>query len=565
MNKNGNRGRELWGALLTLGLAYLYIDFIFWSGEGISVLLFAAAYCAVAGTYLNACGHPQTRKSLVWMGVILLSALSFALIDAWQLKTLNMLFLSFAAVYWTAVTCGRQISGGISLYSLAEPVKQMILLPFGNFGRLFAGIFGTADRAAAKPGAAPSGTAAPGAAAGTLNERSATESIPAAEFHDRCSGAQFTAPQPMSRRTKNVLASLVSLLVLIPVLVSVLRLLADADPAFDYLLSGLNRLPMPDLSELIANGILSIPVACWLFGLFHGNGNGRRTELLTAEQMEKSLPKLQLLPRVTVYGFLAVLTAIYALFFLAQLGYFLSAFASKLPETMTYAEYARRGFFELCSVAGINLAVLGGAWLFLDRGEKQAENGDFRPSRGLTAWTAVLCVFTLLLLVTAFSKMVMYIDCYGLTHKRIYTSCFMVFLFLVFSIILLRRFVKFPAVKIAAAAGICGFLLLNLVNVDGLIAGYNIDRVIAAEEAGQHLELDVPALFELSDGAVPVIYDRWQKTDDPQLKKQLEQAITGQIWEEHPFNEIEFRNRLSDWKEWNLQYERAKNIREKFL
>ena len=586
-NEMGKRARELRGALLTLVLGYLYVDYIFWSSEGIAVTVFAIAFCAIAGTYLHLCGHRQTKRTLPWLLAVLGSASAFALTDGAEIKAVNMLFLSFAAIYWVAVTAGQQLSGGISLYSLAEPLKQFVILPFGNFGRLFAGLFGIGF---SEPQAGSGSESATGSAAAL----SADEPIRAADFHDRCcklngikadSGAAKGSeekgsaaaeaprlyepavwePKPLSKRTKNVLASLVSLLVLVPVLVSVIDLLAEADPAFAYVVSGFNRISMPDMATVILNCVLALPVACWLFGNFHGNANGRRTELLTAEQMEVALPKLQLLPKVTVYGFLGVLSAIYGLFFLSQLGYFFAAFASKLPETMTYAEYARRGFFELCSVSGINLAVLGGAWLFLDRDKKEAQTGDFKPSKGLTIWTVVLSAFTLLLLVTAFSKMVLYIDSYGLTHKRIYTTCFMAFLFLVFLAIILRRFCKFPAVKLLAAAFICGFLVLNLVNVDGIIAGHNIDRYIEATEEGRPAVLDVESLHYLSDGAVPVIYDRYCKTSDPVLKQQLKKAITGQLDLGHHYNNLEYRNHLESWKDWNLQYQVAKNIREKFF
>ena len=96
---------------------------------------------------------------------------------------------------------------------------------------------------------------------------------------------------------------------------------------------------------------------------------------------------------------------------------------------MTYAEYARHGFFELCAVTAINLAVIFAAKLLSQEGRGKL----------LRIEVILLSVFTLALTVIDLSKMVLYIQSYGLTRLRIYTSIFMVFLFIVFLIILLRQ------------------------------------------------------------------------------------------------------------------------------
>ena len=74
----------------------------------------------------------------------------------------------------------------------------------------------------------------------------------------------------------------------------------------------------------------------------------------------------------------------------------------------------------------------------------------------------------------------MYIDYYGLTRLRVYTSWFMILLFVLFVIILLRQFRSFNGTRIAAIGCICLFMLLCYGNVDGMIAKYNIDRYQSA-------------------------------------------------------------------------------------
>ncbi len=133
----------------------------------------------------------------------------------------------------------------------------------------------------------------------------------------------------------------------------------------------------------------------------------------------------------------------------------------------------------------------------------------------------MICVFTLALIATAISKMGMYISYYGLTRLRIYTSWFMILLLLLFVIVLLRQFKSFQGTKIAVISCICLFIALCYSNVDGLIAKYNIDRY----QAGTLETLDISAFYELSDGAVPYMYELYLDTEDPVIKAELKEVI----------------------------------------
>ena len=113
------------------------------------------------------------------------------------------------------------------------------------------------------------------------------------------------------------------------------------------------------------------------------------------------------------------------MFFISQAGYFLSAFTNSLPEGFTYADYARRGFFELFAIALINLGVT----CFMSLFSKKA--GREKPF-ALKFYSVMISVFTLILIATAMSKMIMYINRYGLTALRFYTSWFMVLLAMIF-------------------------------------------------------------------------------------------------------------------------------------
>jgi len=142
----------------------------------------------------------------------------------------------------------------------------------------------------------------------------------------------------------------------------------------------------------------------------------------------------------------------------------------------------------------------------------------------------------------------MYINVYGLTQLRVFTSWFMILLFFVFAIICVRQFKKFNSTRGMIVAFVVMFMILSYGNVDGLIARYNIARY----EAGTLQMLDVHALERLSDAAIPQLYDLYLKTDDEEMRERLALAFTH-------------RRASTDFRGFNVQRYRANEIREKFI
>ena len=101
----------------------------------------------------------------------------------------------------------------------------------------------------------------------------------------------------------------------------------------------------------------------------------------------------------------------------------------KIPENTTYAEFARSGFFELCTVACINGAIIYGA-------NAVSETGG--TGRKMAVLAVILAAVTLFLIATAGAKMIIYITAYGFTPKRFYTLWFMVLLAIIFTLSLVK-------------------------------------------------------------------------------------------------------------------------------
>jgi len=472
-------------ALAMLVCGFLYCNLIRLPYMGTGVTVFAAIFCLCTALYLKKSGFRRMSLSLATLTVIVLSALVFLLFDNILIKFLNFIFLTVAAVYWISITTGRTLEKRISAYILGDFFNQAIIVPSHNFSCCFGAV-----------------------------------------------RSLFAGTE----KGKSLLAGAVGILVIIPVLATVIGLLAKADAAFDGLVT---RLHFSVSTDLLVQIILGIPVACYLFGLIYGNRYGRNTDLVTVETADKVASACRFVPGITVYTALTALNLVYAVFFLSQLTYLFSAFANKLPEMMTYAEYARRGFFELCTVAGINLAVITAAHFFVKR----------EKTKVLPIETVALCIFTLLLIITAISKMVMYIDVYGLTQLRVYTTWFMFLLFFVFTVIAFRQFKQFNATKTLLIGFVLLFLVLSYGNIDGLIAAYNIDRY----KSGTLESLDVNALAGLSEAAVPYMYELYLETPDQNLKAELKEAIKAASGERVAVQKT--------FRDFNLQSYTAENIR----
>lgn len=211
--------------------------------------------------------------------------------------------------------------------------------------------------------------------------------------------------------------------------------------------------------------MFAIPVSLYLFGLAYGSLYKIHTADIKAEEIWKMYVQVKRLPQVTVCTVLLVICLVYGFFMGIQGNYLFSTIAGKLPETFTYAEYARKGFFELCQIGIWTLGILFLANTFAGQ--------NSRVAKALKGCNVLLAGETLLLLVTAASKMLLYIRTYGLTINRILPMVFMIWMGMVLVSFILRQWKQFPMVRICVLAGAVLFCLLCVVPVQHLTEVYN--------------------------------------------------------------------------------------------
>lgn len=312
----------------------------------------------------------------------------------------------------------------------------------------------------------------------------------------RSVSALFSSENPHAKKTSKIV---LGLLCAAPVLGVVVALLIRSDAAFEGLIG--------HLFQNVGVTIVQVVLTLILFPFLLSFGFSTRKDA-----DEPHLPKTRKgIDTLFLAAFLGVLAVCYLVYLFSQLAYFFSAFSGILPAdfSFSYAEYARRGFFELCWIAGINLILL---YLMLLLSKKTND----KPPVVLRALGVFIDLFTLLLICTAEAKMVLYIRAYGVTLKRLGTSAFMLLMAVVFLAMLLRFFltrVRVLPVAVVTAAVIV--LVLGIGNVHEFAAHYNY----TAYKNGTLRTVDTAYLRQIGDEGVPYLVEL-TKDRNPEIRRQ---------------------------------------------
>jgi hypothetical protein len=275
--------------------------------------------------------------------------------------------------------------------------------------------------------------------------------------------------------------------------------------------------------------IVFVTVIAWL-------GAGLVRDLVARREEERALPADWLLHRqpprlgsTEIAIVLGALDLLFLAFVLVQARYLFGG--SGLVESqahLTYAQYARHGFFELVAVSVLVLPVL------------LAANALARDRKRLVrAFSAVLVALELIVALSALQRLHIYEQQFGLTELRIYAIgvvAWLVCVFLWASVTILRGRVR-PFAVGAVVAGFVATAALNVLNPDALIARTNLTRPQA----------DFAYLQKLSDDAVPTLVAQASASPDPLVRGTLRAQLSAR------------RVGAFDWLAWNASRERARH------
>ena len=447
--------REAIFGLTILLLGLLLANCALFGGANLGFALARMGCTAAAAIYLFLCGHKGNWYHRTVLGLCFLILPGFARTDDGFVEFVMSCFLFVATNLALGGMAGKNLWNPDGIRSLLDPFRHFFSLGFGKLGSAFRGI-----RNAIREG---------------------NEGI------------------------RNSGAVLLGLAIAAPLLLVMVPLLTRADAAFEGLL---DLLPDYDFEEFFMTLVGGIGTACILYtrtvALNHA------APAAVPEQKEKKY-----LSPLTVNTALAAVCALYMVYLLSQLAYFVGGFSGILPEGFSLAEYARRGFFEMAMLCAMNLYIMVFA---ISLTEKR--------NRVTPLSTRIACLFiglvTLFFVFAAGAKMVLYIGVYGMTRLRVLTMVIMVFLGLTTATVCIWLFLpKLPYMKVVVITALVMGAAVLWADVDSVVAGYNVNAYLS----GRLETVDVEHLSDLGSGAVPHLDRLAREAADPAIREYAENVL----------------------------------------
>lgn len=283
---------------------------------------------------------------------------------------------------------------------------------------------------------------------------------------------------------------LTGILLSIPLLLIVLAFLSSADMMFNYYVEEFFKsfrfLENFEISDATLGHIFLVSViAIYFFAFVWGFAGNNKSLVYENDRLE--------IEPLTISIPVSLLNIIYLLFSAVQFSYLYGG--GKLPSGFTYAEYARRGFFELVAVTVINFSIVV-------IGVNKSKVSDKKMNLICNILYTLLVFFTLNMLYSANYKMRLYENTYGYTYLRVYVHLFMILLLILnATALIVIWYKKINLYKVALISGVLFYALVNMLNVDAYIASENI------KVYRQNGKIDARYLTSLSDDAVPYLIE----------------------------------------------------------
>lgn len=313
----------------------------------------------------------------------------------------------------------------------------------------------------------------------------------------------------------------IGILISIPALLILGSLLMSADAVFG------NMLQKICLDRILPANAFGIAFT-FLFGLFASYCGMH--ELLGANgDSERVVPSHEKQPALIAQIFTTAILVLYVWFCFVQIVYLFGGFGT-LPQGMTYAQYARSGFFQLLFVCLLNLILV----LTVKR--------CFETTVYLNRILFAICLCSYVMTASSAYRMILYIQAYDLTVLRI-----VVLVALATIAILLAgvcRHIFSPEFRILpyCVTIICTvYTIFSLSHVDSFVARYDLAHLTEenATETFQYLET-------LSLDALPVTLHFLETADEDTYIGDMKKTILVR----YPFTNTDDNKPEQIYKDW---------------
>jgi hypothetical protein len=338
------------------------------------------------------------------------------------------------------------------------------------------------------------------------------------------------------KEERKVLPQIVQgILMAIPVLFVFLLLFSSADLIFQKVLT--NFFNIDNTLEVFLRFILILIVTVIFVGAYAYSFRDK-----SSQTSKKQNIKNYTIGKIENSILLGSVNLLFFVFILVQFTYLFGGESNISAQGFTYAEYARRGFFELIAVAIISLFLL----LVI---EKYVIKEKTEHMLGFKILSTFLIIQVILIMASAFTRLSLYEQAYGFTVLRLYSHAFIILLATIFCLLLykIHKDRQENTFTLRAFSAIILFLVvMNFLNPDAFIARRNIERF---EVTGK---LDLLYLSQLSDDAVPVIIDLLNIPNE-EIRKSVAHEL---YWHAQERDSLYF----SKWQSFNMSRVRADKI-----
>ena len=427
---------------------------------GLGATLYMVLYVISVLVYAKLKAVKLNNESIILSILMILLAISFTVFYNYSLSIFMQMAMNFMLIYLPVTVFNKLIKSETSALILYDYINALVFIPIHNATAFWICMFSKRVKSAS------------------------------------------------NKKTKYFLHIFLGLLIGTPFIMTVIFLLSSADATFKNIFDNLFNFDI-SVPKNIVTLIWSLPMATYLYALIYGSSIADNSKYFNIDKFNKTMDNAASIPRLSLYTVNAVICCFYILFIGIQAIYFIDILGGSLPADFTYSDYARRGFFELLTVALINIVFIVVAKILSVKNEN---------NKYMRIHIILNSILTLVLISVAFAKMYLYISTYGLTTLRIIPSVFMIFLCFVFAFIIMGEFKKnFPVTKLSFYAGNILFVLLCLANIDAVVAQYNLNAYMN----GNLPHYDIYDLKESDMAAMPIIYKAWKNSSDKELKEKL--------------------------------------------
>ncbi len=450
---------RFWFIVIALGWAF---DFLFWKKPlGVNFVIFLTL-CLTTGIFLLRVDglRLSPRSSLLLFPIAFFAALTF-----FRLEPMTVFLSVVMAVFLMGVFALTYLGGRWMHYSLLDYL-------FGYF-RLFGSMI-----------ARPLGFAA---------------------------DVKRDQPQGSLKRSSVFWSIVRGVVIALPIVAIFASILASADAVFSQRLDEFIELfNIDNLPEYIFRLVYILVFAYAIAGTYLHAANSAEEKISEDKSLVPAF--LGFTESVIVLGSVAFL---FAAFVFVQFQYFFGGQVNISFTGYTYSEYARRGFGELVTVAFFSLFLLLGLG-DITRRETGTQRNVF------SGLGIALVGLVLVMLVSAFQRLVLYETAYGFSRLRTYTHVFMIWLAVLLVVVVVLEILRRERnIGFTMVMALLGFVIsLGLLNVDAFIVGRNIQRELNGQTGystdGGRVELDNQYFTELSDDSVPPLAEAFLDTSIPE-------------------------------------------------